>query len=81
MILVWRERRKIVYTEIVSTPLCDSGRNLEAEGDLEAEIAEGVGMALEDITAVSWLCSHLCFSSLIVVLLLCSVALEATLKA
>lgn len=51
MILVWRERRKIVYTEIVSTPLCDSGRNLE--GDLEAEIAEGVGMALEDITAVS----------------------------
>lgn len=35
------------------TPLCVGGRNLEAEGDFEIEIAKGAGMALEDITAVT----------------------------
>lgn len=38
-------------------------------------------MALEDVTAVSWLGSPWVFPHRVVVLLLCSVALEATLKA
>lgn len=80
-VVVWRERRKLVYTEIVVTPLCFGGRSPEAEGDLEVETAEGAGTALEDITAVSPLGSPWVFPHRVVVLLLCSVALEAALKA
>lgn len=45
--MVWRERRKIVFTEVIATSLCFGRKNLEAKGDLEVEIAKGAEIALE----------------------------------
>lgn len=75
------EKKDCIHWNCCDSSLCFGGRNLEAEGDLEVEIAEGAGTALEDITAVSRLGSPGVFLRRIVVLLLCSAALEATLKA